>query len=86
MPEGGKTLKCVFRGRTDGTLAERIASHVMSSCRGPVWVELRGGDIHEALTSFLIDSDQGGREVVERSPGPGSTFLPYQRRLEEWDI
>ncbi len=79
VPEDGKNLNRVFPGRTDGTLAERIASSVMSLAREcQYWVDLHGGDIHEALTPFVIYSDQGGREVVERSRAMAQAYgIPY---------
>ncbi len=67
-PEDGKNLNRVFPGRVDGSLSERIAHSVMSLAKeSDYWVDLHGGDIHEALTPFLIYSDQGGPLVVERS-------------------
>lgn len=79
VPEDGKNLNRVFPGRVDGTLAERIASSVMSLANEThYWVDLHGGDIHEALTPFVIYSDQGGREVVARSRAMAEAYgIPY---------
>lgn len=60
-PLDEKNLNRVFPGNRDGSPTERVAAKVMEALnQADFWVDLHGGDIHEALVPFAIFSDQGG--------------------------
>ncbi|PSR27178.1 MAG: hypothetical protein C7B47_08920 [Sulfobacillus thermosulfidooxidans] len=67
-PLDGKNLNRVFPGKADGTVSERIA-HVVTQVAetADYWVDLHGGDIHEALIPFTIYSGGGTGAVVKLS-------------------
>ncbi len=68
VPLDGKNLNRVFPGSATGSVSERMA-HVVSELAqsSDFWVDLHGGDIHEALVPFTIYSDGGSPEIVEQS-------------------
>lgn len=68
VPLDGKNLNRVFPGSLAGSVSERMA-HVVSELAqsSDFWVDMHGGDIHEALIPFTIYSDGGFPEVVEQS-------------------
>ena len=51
LPSDGKNVNRQFPGRALGTASERIAYTVVSEVarQTDAWIDLRGGDIHEAL-------------------------------------
>jgi len=68
VPHDGKNLNRQFPGKAVGTVSERMAWAVMQVARRvDAWVDLHGGDIHEALVPFTIYSDVADREVVAAS-------------------
>lgn len=69
VPQDGKNLNRQFPGKALGTVTERMAHVLMTELvhRMDAWVDLHGGDIHEALVPFTIYSDVAEAEVVARS-------------------
>jgi predicted deacylase len=69
VPQDGKNLNRQFPGRALGTVSERMAHVLMSEIvhRVDAWVDLHGGDIHEALIPFTIYSDVAAEGVVADS-------------------
>lgn len=78
-PYDGKNLNRVFPGKALGTVSERIAYAVHQLQQGAdFYIDLHGGDIHEALVPFVIYSEVGGPEVVEASRKASALFgFPY---------
>ena len=67
-PFDGKNLNRVFPGKATGTVSERIAYQVHQFQQAAdFFLDLHGGDIHEALVPFVIYSKLGGPEVAEQS-------------------
>ncbi len=67
-PYDGKNLNRVFPGKALGTVSERIAYSVHQLQKeADFYIDLHGGDIHEALVPFVIYSKVGGEEVAEQS-------------------
>ncbi|MFC5190944.1 succinylglutamate desuccinylase/aspartoacylase family protein [Algoriphagus aquatilis] len=67
-PYDGKNLNRVFPGKATGTVSERIAYQVNQFQQAAdFFLDLHGGDIHEALVPFVIYSNLGGPEVAEQS-------------------
>ncbi|MCL5115785.1 MAG: succinylglutamate desuccinylase/aspartoacylase family protein [Firmicutes bacterium] len=67
-PLDEKNLNRVFPGDPDGSPTERVAAVIMEAlAQADFWVDLHGGDIHEALVPFTIYSDRGGKEVVRQA-------------------
>lgn len=69
VPEDGKNLNRQFPGDPVGTVSQRMACALMTEAVAQVsaWIDLHGGDIHEALLpigGYESDSDPG---VAERS-------------------
>jgi len=69
VPEDGKNPNRVFPGKATGTTAERMAATLMEAlvAGADAWVDLHGGDLHEALEPFTVYSDGGAPEVVAKS-------------------
>ncbi|NJD19086.1 MAG: hypothetical protein FIA95_07375, partial [Gemmatimonadetes bacterium] len=69
VPQDGKNLNRQFPGRATGTVSERMAWTLMNevTLRMDAWVDLHGGDIHEALIPFTIYSDAAEAPVVAAS-------------------
>ena len=69
VPQDGKNLNRQFPGKAMGTVTERMAHVLMSEIaqRMDAWVDLHGGDIHEALVPFTIYSDVAEERVVSAS-------------------
>ena len=69
VPQDGKNLNRQFPGNASGTYSERMAYTIMTEIVSKVdaWVDLHGGDIHEALVPFTIYSDSAAADVVSRS-------------------
>ena len=67
-PYDGKNLNRVFPGKSTGTVSERIAYQVHQFQQAAdFFLDLHGGDIHEALVPFVIYSNLGEPEVAEQS-------------------
>lgn len=67
-PLDGINLNRVFPGSSEGSACERIAHVVMSiATESDAWVDLHGGDIHEALVPFTIYSDRGDAAMQARA-------------------
>lgn len=67
-PLDEKNLNRVFPGNMTGTPTERVAAVIIEALReADFWVDLHGGDIHEALVPFTIFSDRGPQEVVHQA-------------------
>ncbi len=80
VPEDGKNPNRVFPGRASGTVSERMAATLMETFVGgaSAWVDLHGGDIHEALEPFVIYTEAAAPEVVAKSRAMAEAFgLPY---------
>ncbi len=69
VPQDGKNLNRQFPGNASGTYSERMAYIIMTEVvsKVDVWLDLHGGDIHEALVPFTIYSDSAAADVVSRS-------------------
>ncbi|GAB5551782.1 MAG: hypothetical protein Sapg2KO_13730 [Saprospiraceae bacterium] len=78
-PYDGKNLNRVFPGKALGTVSERIAYAVHQLQQGAdFYIDLHGGDIHEALVPFVIFSELGGAELAEASRKASALFgFPY---------
>ena len=76
VPEDGKNPNRVFPGRATGTVSERMAAALMETlvAGSDAWVDLHGGDIHEALVPFTIFSDAGAPDVVARARAIAEAF------------
>jgi predicted deacylase len=76
VPEDGKNPNRVFPGKATGTVSERMAYTVMETlaASADAWVDLHGGDIHEALEPFTIYSDAASPEVVAKSRAMAEVF------------
>jgi predicted deacylase len=69
VPQDGKNPNRQFPGNALGTVTERMAYTLMSEVVSGMdaWIDLHGGDIHEALVPFTIYSDVAEEPVVARS-------------------
>lgn len=78
-PFDGKNLNRAFPGKALGTVSERIAYVVHQLQQGAdFYIDLHGGDIHEALVPFVIYSHLGGAGVVEQSKRAAAAVgFPY---------
>ncbi len=78
-PSDGKNLNRVFPGKALGTTSERIAHMVHQLQReASFYLDLHGGDIHEALVPFVIFSHLGGAETAEKAKAAASALgFPY---------
>lgn len=78
-PLDAKNLNREFPGRRDGTPTERVAAVIAETlAQASFWVDLHGGDIHEALVPFTIFSDQGGDEVVRQAESMARVYGIHQ--------
>lgn len=68
VPLDGKNLNREFPGRPDGSPTERMAYAVFEVAKHQdAWIDLHGGDIHEALIPFVLYSPLGDPVVAARS-------------------
>ena len=92
LPADGKNVNRQFPGRRLGTVSERIAHTVVTEAasQADAWIDMHGGDIHEALVpvvGFLEEGDLGIQEcaramaevfgiehVIHPTDLPGTTF------------
>ncbi|MDR7544191.1 MAG: M14 family metallopeptidase [Armatimonadota bacterium] len=75
-PEDGKNPNRVYPGRATGTVSERLAYTIMETfvARADAWIDLHGGDIHEALWPFTIHSAGGPPDVASRARAMADAF------------
>lgn len=76
VPLDGKNLNRQFPGKATGTASERMAHALMTGIAASVdaWVDLHGGDIHEALVPFTIYSAAAPEPVVAASRAMASVY------------
>lgn len=69
VPQDGKNPNRQFPGSALGTVSERLAHAIMTKVVPGLdaWVDMHGGDIHEALVPFTIYSDAAAPEVLAKS-------------------
>jgi predicted deacylase len=69
VPEDGLNLNRQFPGRATGTISQRLAACIMAELAAcaDAWVDLHGGDIHEALIPFTIYSAGAAPDVRDES-------------------
>lgn len=64
VPLDGKNVNRQFPGNALGTVSERMAHAVFELARqADAWVDMHGGDIHEALVDFSLYSDAAAPDV-----------------------
>jgi predicted deacylase len=75
-PLDGKNLNRVFPGQPEGTASERIAHTLVTQVirRADAYVDLHGGDLHEALEPYVLYPRRAAREVVARSRAMAEAF------------
>jgi len=75
-PLDGKNLNRVFPGRPDGTATERIAHTLLTQVvrRADAYVDLHGGDLHEALEPFVLYHKGAAPAVVAKSRAMAEVF------------
>lgn len=78
-PYDGKNLNRVFPGKAMGTVSERIAYTVHQLQKNAdFYIDLHGGDLHEALIPFVIYSKVGEVEVTKQSmQAAAAVGFPY---------
>ncbi len=76
VPEDGRNPNRVFPGKAAGTVSERMAFALMDTLASSAaaWIDLHGGDIHEALVPFTIYSDGAAPDVVAKSRAMAESF------------
>jgi predicted deacylase len=76
VPEDGKNPNRVFPGKATGTVSERMAHTLFEALAtgADAWVDLHGGDIHEALVPFVIYSDGAPPDVAAKSRAMAEAF------------
>lgn len=68
VPLDGKNVNRQFPGNALGTVSERMAFTVMQiALKADAWVDMHGGDIHEALIPFSLYSDQAAPDVLAQA-------------------
>ncbi|MCE5196131.1 MAG: succinylglutamate desuccinylase/aspartoacylase family protein [Negativicutes bacterium] len=68
-PDDGKNLNRLFPGKATGTFSERIAYTITSELfsQADFYMDLHGGDIHEALVPFVLYSVAAKADVQKIS-------------------
>ena len=68
-PLDGKNLNRMFPGRACGTITERIAYTISTElhAQADFYMDLHGGDIHEALVPFVLYPAFAGDKIAETS-------------------
>jgi predicted deacylase len=76
VPQDGKNPNRQFPGSALGTVTERMAHAIMTrvACHADAWVDLHGGDIHEALVPFTFYSDAAAPDVQAKSKAMAEVF------------
>ena len=75
-PEDGKNLNREYPGKAAGTFTERVAYTISSELlrQADFYMDLHGGDIHEALTPFIIVTEAASDDVNRVSREAASLF------------
>ncbi len=79
-PYDGKNLNREYPGKATGTVSQRIAYTISSQLftQADFYMDLHGGDIHEALTPFVLYSELGSPEQTETAKAAASMLgIPY---------
>lgn len=79
-PEDGKNLNRMYPGKARGTVAERIAYTIFNEvmARADFYLDLHGGDIHEALVPFVLYPTACAPEIADKSRAAAMLMgLPY---------
>lgn len=68
-PYDGKNLNREFPGLATGTITQKIAYTVTTELheKSDFYIDLHGGDLHEALEPFVIYPEEGSEEVTRIS-------------------
>jgi len=68
-PYDGKNLNREFPGLATGTITQKIAYTVTTELheQSDFYIDLHGGDLHEALEPFVVYSEEGSQEVTKIS-------------------
>jgi len=75
VPDDGRNLNRQFPGDPAGSLSQRMAYTLMEVARSmDAWIDLHGGDIHEALVPFTIYSDVAEPDVAARSRAMAAVY------------
>ena len=76
LPADGKNVNRQFPGRALGTVSERIAHTVVSQAaiQAHAWIDLHGGDIHEALVPVVGYLEEGEPGVRQRARAMAEVF------------
>lgn len=76
LPADGKNVNRQFPGRALGTSSERIAHTVVAevASRANAWIDMHGGDIHEALVPVVGYLEEGERSIQERARTMAEVF------------
>lgn len=84
-PQDGKNPNRYFPGDATGTATQRITRRIMVLAQDhDAWIDLHGGDIHEALVPFTLVSSAGQPETCRRALDLAQAFgLP---RLVTTDV
>lgn len=83
-PYDGKNLGSEFPGLATGTISQKIAYTVTTELheQSDFYMDLHGGDLHEALVPFVIYSENGSDEVTKISKEAASLMgTKYVRGL-----
>ncbi len=69
IPDDGKNLNRMFPGKALGTISERIAFIITNELHSQAdfYMDLHGGDIHEALVPFVLYPAGCDPDIAERS-------------------
>ena len=75
-PDDGKNLNRMYPGKATGTVSERIAYTITTELfsQADFYMDLHGGDIHEALIPFVLYSKAGSEEVARVSEEAASAL------------
>ena len=79
-PLDGKNLNRMFPGQALGTITERIAYTISTElhAQADFYMDLHGGDIHEALVPFVLYPAFAGEEIAEASRAAAALLgVPY---------
>ena len=76
LPADGKNVNRQFPGKVLGTVSERIAHTVVShaASQADAWIDLHGGDIHEALVPVVGYLEEGEPSVQARARAMAEVF------------
>jgi predicted deacylase len=76
LPADGKNVNRQFPGRAAGSVSERIAHTVVTQAarHADAWIDLHGGDIHEALVPVVGYLEEGAPNVRARAHAMAEVF------------